>query len=173
MSLALFIFVSHNKKYMTISYGYDQPKVLQALRYHFINKKDIRYILLAVNALAVISGVLYFLKKIEPNVFFLTSLMWIVLMLVFWILMPRIIYSRTKSFKENFITTINQDEVTLQSELGARTWPMQQFTNWFESPHFIHLYVAANSFFIIPKDPFTESQLTEVRVLFQKNIKRA
>jgi hypothetical protein len=156
---------------MTVSYGYDRLKVLQALRYHFINKKDIRILLIAVNVLALVSGILFFLKKIEPTVFILTSFMWIVLMLTFWILMPRLIYARTRAFKDNFITQINNKEVVLQQEQGSRAWPYDSFESWFESPHFFHLYTGANSFFIIPKDSFSIEQTQEVREIFKNNIK--
>jgi hypothetical protein len=156
---------------MTISYGYDKQKVLQALRYHFINKKDIRFLLIAVNVLALISGILFFFKKIDPTVFIITSLLWIVLMIVFWIAMPRLIYSKTKSFKDNFITEVNDYEITLQQENGSRTWQLNDFQTWFESPHFFHLYVGPNSFFIIPKEAFTSGQVHEVRTIFGKAIK--
>jgi hypothetical protein len=156
---------------MTISYGYDRLKVLQALRYHFINKKDIRFLLIAVNVLALISGILFFLKKIEPTVFLLTSFLWVVLMLTFWILMPRLIYNRTKAFKDNFITIINNEEIVLQQEQGSRTWKYDQFQNWFESPHFFHLYVGNNAFFILPKEAFSIDQLQTVRDLFRQRIK--
>lgn len=151
---------------MTVSYGYDKQKVLQALRYHFINKKDIRILLIAVNVLALISGVLFFFKKIQPTVFVITSLLWIILMIVFWIAMPRLIYSKTKSFKDNFITEISGTDITLQQELGSRTWKFSDFKSWFESPHFFHLYVGPNSFFIIPKEAFSLDQVQEVRKIF-------
>jgi hypothetical protein len=155
---------------MTVSYGYDKLKVLQALRYHFINKKDIRLLLIAVNVLALISGMLFFMKKIEPTVFLLTSFLWIVLMITFWFFMPRLIYNRTRSFKDNFITQISQEEIVLQQEQGSRTWAYEQFQSWFESPHFFHLYVSANAFFIIPKDAFSMLQTQEVREIFKTKI---
>ncbi len=155
---------------MTISYSYDKLKVLQALRYHFINKKDIRLLLIAANVLALVAGILFFVHKIPPTIFVLSSLLWIVLMVVFWLLMPRLIYAKTRSFKDNFITQISPEAVTLQQEQGSRTWYYNQFTHWFESPHFFHLYVAANSFFILPKESFDAAQLTQVRSLFKQHI---
>jgi hypothetical protein len=155
---------------MTVSYSYDKAKVLQALRYHFINKKDIRLLLIAVNVLALVSGFLFFLKKIHPTVFLLSSFLWITLMIVFWFLMPRLIYSRTKAFKDNFMVTINSDGVQLQQEHGSRQWNYKQFQSWFESPYFFHLYTGANAFFIIPKDVFSIEQLQEVRNNFKTQI---
>jgi YcxB-like protein len=156
---------------MTVSYSYDKLKVLQALRFHFINKKDIRLLLIAVNVLALASGILFFLKKIEPTVFVFTSFMWIVLMLLLWFLMPRLIYNRTRSFKDNFITEITNENIVLQQENGSRTWMYEQFQSWFESPHFFHLYIGANSFFVLPKDAFTMEQTQEARAIFKAKIK--
>lgn len=157
---------------MTVAFGYDKPKVLQALRFHFINKKDIRLLLILVNIVAIFSGVLFFIQKIQPTVFLVTSLMWIILMLLFWFLMPRMIYNRNRTFRDNFTVTIDNAHLRLDHEQGGRTWNYHQFTNWFESPHFLHLYVGANAFFIIPKEPFTIEQLQEVREIFNTNIKK-
>ncbi len=157
---------------MTVSYSYEKQKVLQALRYHFINKKDIRLLLIAVNILALIAGVLFFAKKINPQVFLMTSFLWIVLMILFWFLMPRLIYNKAKTFKDNFIATINNEEVILQHEMGSRSWPYPNFVNWFESPYFFHLYTGPNAFFIIPKEVFSNTQLEEARNYFKQNIKK-
>ena len=158
---------------MTVSYHYNKAKVLQALRYHFINKKDIRILLIAVNVLALLSGILFAIGLVkQPGVFVLTSVMWMVLMLVFWLLMPRLIYSRTKAFQDNFVARVTDTEITLQQEHGTRTWAFNQFTAWFESPHFFHLYLGANSFFILPKEAFSPEQTIEFRNLCNTYITR-
>jgi YcxB-like protein len=157
---------------MTVAFEYDKSKVLQALRFHFINKKDIRLLLILVNVVAIISGTLFFLKKIPPTVFLMTSVMWIVLMILFWFLMPRMIYSRNRTFKDSFHVTVDGTSLNLQHKEGGRTWHYKDFINWFESPHFLHLYVGPNSFFIIPKYPFSNEQLQEVRDIFNTHIKK-
>jgi hypothetical protein len=158
---------------MTVDFQYDRDKVLHALRFHFINKKDIRIMLILVNLVALVSAGLYFAKKIEPTVFLVTSLMWIILMIMFWFLMPRMIYKRTRTFQERFSASINEAELKLQHPNGGRTWQYADFINWFESPHFIHLYVGPNSFFIIPKEPFSADQMHEVRRILNEKIKKS
>jgi hypothetical protein len=155
---------------MKIGYQYDKQKVLQALRYHFINKQDIRILIIAVNVLAAVAGILFFMQKILPYVFLATSVLWIVLMIVFWFLLPRLIYSRERTFKDNFITEINDVGVGLQSDSGTRFWNYDSFKSWFESPHFFHLYVGPNSFFLIPKDNFETAQLGQARTYFRQHI---
>jgi hypothetical protein len=157
---------------MTVHFTYDKPKVLQALRYHFINKKDIRLMLILVNLVSLISAALYFARKIEPTVFLMTSLMWVVLMILFWLLMPRMIYNRTRTFQEDFDVSINDSALKLEHSQGGRTWQYADFINWFESPYFLHLYVGPNSFFIIPKEPFSMEQLQEVREIFRNHISK-
>jgi hypothetical protein len=155
---------------MTVQFNYDRQKVLQALRYHFINKKDIRFMLILVNIVSLVSAGLYFARLIEPTVFLMTSLMWIILMILFWFLMPRMIYKRTRTFQEQFSADINDERLILEHSQGGRTWQYKDFVSWFESPHFLHLYVGPNSFFMIPKESFSDTQLQEVRGIFKAQI---
>jgi hypothetical protein len=55
---------------MTIYFGYEKGQVLQALRYHFISKIEIRVMLILVNVFALASLTLYAFKKITPMAFF-------------------------------------------------------------------------------------------------------
>ena len=71
---------------MTIHFGYEKPKVLQALRYHFISRPEIRIMLILVNVFALLSILLYALKKVGPMAFLIGSFLWIVLMISFWFL---------------------------------------------------------------------------------------
>ena len=54
---------------MTIHFGYEKGQVLQALRYHFISKAEIRIMIILVNVFALVSIILYALKKIGPPPF--------------------------------------------------------------------------------------------------------
>ena len=69
---------------MTIHFSYDKKQVLQALRYHFLARPEIRIMIIVVNVFALLSAVLYYLKKIYPFAFLMGSTLWFVLMLTFW-----------------------------------------------------------------------------------------
>jgi len=68
---------------MLIYFGYEKRQVMQALRYHFISKPEIRIMLILVNVFALVSITLYAMKKITPMAFFVGSFLWIVLMVSF------------------------------------------------------------------------------------------
>ncbi len=58
---------------MTIQFGYEKKQVLQALRYHFLSKPEIKTLLVVINLFAITSAVLFALKKIQPLPFLIFS----------------------------------------------------------------------------------------------------
>ena len=46
---------------MTIEFSYNKQQVLQALRYHFLGRPEIRIMIIVVNVFALISAALFFL----------------------------------------------------------------------------------------------------------------
>ncbi|UAY51763.1 YcxB family protein [Ferruginibacter albus] len=152
-------------------FTYNKGKVLQALRYHFITRKEIKGMLIIVNVFAIISAILFFLKKINPFAFLSSSILWFMLMIAFWFLLPLIIYRGSKTFKERFQATITNDAFTISNERGSQSWEWNSFASWMESPHFFHLYFNARTFFIIPKDAFAEEEWHDIRMVLKENIK--
>src|ERR1700761_402418 len=108
---------------MTIYFGYKKKQVLQALRYHFLSRREIKILLILINVFAILSAVLFALGKVQPIAFLLFSLMWFMLMLAIWSLLPRNIYKKALTFQDQFSMTFGKDGVTLQNERGAQTWP--------------------------------------------------
>jgi len=156
---------------MTSSFfTYHKGKVIQALRYHFITRKEIKVMMIVVNVFALIAAGLFFFKKILPFPFLISSVLWIILMVAFWYALPAIIYKRTVTFKDRFKVTLSPDTFTIENERASRSWPWKDFSSFIESPHFFHLYFNPRSFFIFPKDAFEESELHEVRILLQEKI---
>ena len=79
---------------MTIYFGYDKRQVIQALRYHFISRREIRLMLILVNVFALATIIMYAMKKITPMPFFVGSSLWIVLMISFWFILPFMVYRK-------------------------------------------------------------------------------
>ncbi|MES2847870.1 MAG: YcxB family protein, partial [Bacteroidota bacterium] len=70
---------------MTSQYfTYEKQKVVQALRYHFISRREIKFMIILVNVFAIVSAALFFTKKISPLAFLISSLLWIAMMMAFW-----------------------------------------------------------------------------------------
>src|SRR5688572_4959728 len=125
---------------MTIHFGYEKAKVLQALRYHFISRPEIRTMVILVNVFAITSIILYALKKITPLAFLVGSFLWIVLMISFWFILPGIVYRRAITFQHEFSMRFEEEGFMLEHEKGSKSWPWKALSKFVETPHFFHLY---------------------------------
>ncbi len=158
---------------MTIHFGYEKAKVLQALRYHFISRPEIRIMLILVNVFALASIVLYGLGKVTALAFLVGSFLWIVLMISFWFILPGIVYRRAVTFKHEFSMDFEEEGFTLRHEKGSKTWPWSALRHYMESPHFFHLYFDSRSFFLVPKSGCRDrDEVYELRQLIKQKVKR-
>ncbi len=158
---------------MTSQYfSYNKAKVIQALRYHFISRREIKILMILVNVFALLSAGLFFFKKISPVAFLINSALWFSMMILFWFLLPLIIYRKAQTFKDSFRVLLDNHEFAIENERGGRSWNWSEFSTWMESPHFYHLYFNSRSFFIIPKDAFLGDDVHEARKILKSNIKK-
>lgn len=156
---------------MHISFTYDRKQVLQALRYHFFTRPEIRLLVILINVFTIAAAVLLYFKKITPFSFLLFSTLWMALMLVVWRILPNSIYKNSATFQDDFGMSINEQQVILNTSKGTQSWPWERFSKFLETPYFFHLYFDNRSFFLVPKDAFeniTDQQ--EARDLFKKMI---
>ena len=158
---------------MTTEYfTYDKPKVIQALRYHFISRPEIKLMMVIINVFAILSAALFFFKKIHAEAFLISSLLWFFLMIIFWFILPTMVYKRAQTFKDTFKANINEQFFGIENKTGSRSWDWKEFSSYLESPHFFHLYFNARSFFIIPKDAFLDGEDHEARKIIARHIKK-
>ncbi len=158
---------------MTIYFGYEKRQVIQALRYHFISRKEIRLMLILVNVFALATITLYALKKITPMPFLVGSLLWIVLMISFWFILPFMVYRKAVTFKHEFSMSFSEEGFTLAHERGSKDWEWKKLSNYLESPHFFHLYFDSRSFLLVPKDGCKDSdELYALRNLIREKVKK-
>jgi hypothetical protein len=158
---------------MLIYFGYDKRLVIQALRYHFISRPEIRIMLILVNVFALVSITLYAIGKITALAFFVGSFLWIVLMISFWFLLPGMVYRRAVTFKHNFSMDFKDEGFTLGHEKGSRTWQWTALKNFIESPHFFHLYFDSRSFILVPKSGCRDGdEVFELRQMLKSKVKK-
>jgi YcxB-like protein len=158
---------------MTIHFGYDKKQVLQALRYHFITRPEIKILLIVVNVFTIISAILVYLHKIQPLSFLIFSLLWFLLLITIWRILPSGIYKKSFTFRDHFTMELEEREVVLQTHKGAHAWQWNDFSGFVESPYFFHLYFNSRSFFLVPKDAFKGlPELQEARNLLKTKIKK-
>lgn len=151
---------------------YDKPKVIQALRYHFITRKEIKVMMILVNVFAIMSAALFFFRKISAIAFLVSSLLWFVLMIIFWFILPYMIYKKADTFKDRLRAILSDKEFRIENERGGRSWAWNEFSTWLESPHFFHLYFTSRSFFIIPKAAFVSDEVHEARKILRVKISK-
>ena len=154
---------------MSIQIQYQKAQVIQGLRYHFIKQSEIKGLMLIVNLYAIVTAVLLLYKKIRPELFLLGSLLWIVLMVFFWYLLPWLFYRRTLLFKQDWVFNFNHTGASIESDNGRAEWAWSEVTRFFESPLFFHVYFAPKSFFILPKTHFSFEEQQLIRSYFKKN----
>jgi hypothetical protein len=146
---------------------YNKAQVLQALRYHFMKQSEIKTLMIVVNVYAIATGVLLFLKKIRPELFLLGSLLWIILLLLFWFAMPAIFYRKAGLFKQEWQFSFDQNEANLCSSFGSAQWNWRELTHYFESPYFFHFYLGPKTFFLIPKENIPMEAQQEMKRLLK------
>lgn len=132
---------------MTIHFAYDKKQVIQALRYHFLTRPEIKILLILINVFAIASAIMVAFKIIQPLAFLIFSSLWFLLMLVIWRLLPRSIYKKAHTFQDDFSMTFEDEEIVLKNDLGSKAWPWKIFSTFLESPYFFHLYFDSRSFF--------------------------
>lgn len=156
---------------MTINFSYNKKQVLQALRYHFLSRREIRLMIILVNVFAFVAATLFYLKQVTPLAFLVSSLLWIVLMITFWFLLPGAVYRRASTFRDHFTMRFTEEQFSLGNERGSRAWPWNALKTFMETPNFFHLYFDSRSFFLVPKDSFaSRDEVSEMRQLLKNKV---
>jgi YcxB-like protein len=158
---------------MVIHFEYEKKQVMSALRHHFISRPEIKTLLIIVNLFTILSAILFYMHKIQPLSFLMFSVLWFILLLTFWTLLPLTVYRRSQTFQDQFSLDLNEKGVVLQTERGSVAWAWDDLSSFLETPFFFHLYFNSRSFFLVPKDAFNDLEtLQETRALLKRKIKK-
>lgn len=104
---------------MQHSFSYEKNKVIQGVRYHFVQDRAVKILVILINVFAIVSAALFYSKKIRPEPFLLGSVLWLVMMVTFWYIMPHTIYKKSATFKDQFTIDFTNQEVTLSNDRGV------------------------------------------------------
>jgi hypothetical protein len=159
---------------VTLHFSYEKSRVLQALRYHFITRKELRIMLIAVNVFALLSITLYAFKLVTPLAFMAGSFLWLFLMITFWFIMPSLIYRKTQAFRYEFSMHFGAGGFSLAPAEGLKKeWNWNQLQSYLESPHFFHLYFNPQSFWLVPKAACNGAEeLLALRAIISAQVKK-
>ncbi|MBS1661147.1 MAG: YcxB family protein [Bacteroidetes bacterium] len=157
---------------MTIQFGYNKKQVLDGLRGHFFGKPEIRIMAIIINVFAILSAVLFALKRIQPLPFLLFSVLWLFLWVSIRRILPLSIYKKSVTFQDTFTLTIGHLGLQLETKKGSQLWPWEVFSGFKETAYFFHVYFNPRSFFMIPKDSFKDiTEIQEARAMLKERIK--
>ncbi|GAC1589205.1 MAG: hypothetical protein NVS3B19_09130 [Ginsengibacter sp.] len=151
-------------------FSYDKKQVIQALRYHFITRREIKAMIILVNVFTLVSVALFFFKRISPVAFLISSFLWFSIMIAFWFILPFSIYRSAPTFKDHFTVNLEEGHLFLENEKGSKSWTWKQFRTFMESPYFFYLYLNSRAFFLIPKSAFQKEELHNVREILKEKI---
>ena len=143
---------------MVLKIKYEKKNVLQALRYHFISRREIKLMMILVNVFALFAAILYGYKLISPLPFIMSSVLWISMMFAFWIWLPIVIYKKSKTFQDQFEASIEPNHFFIYTETGRKGWAWREFSSYNETPGFFHLYFDRKTFFLVPKNVFENAE---------------
>jgi hypothetical protein len=134
-------------------------------------RPEIKILLVFINVFAITSAVMFYLHYIQAVSFLAFSVLWFVLMLVIWRILPGSIYRRSATFKDHFIMHFEDRGVMLETERGSKGWEWDKFSYYIESHYFFHLYFDTRSFFLVPKDAFMDlPDMQQTRDLLKEKI---
>lgn len=105
--------------------------------------------------------------------FLVGSLLWVILMISFWYLLPSMVYRKAITFKHEFSMTFEENRFTLAHEKGSKEWPWEALKHYLESPHFFHLYFDNRSFLLVPKEGCKDTdEVFTLRGLIKSKVKK-
>ncbi len=135
------------------------------------DETDLRTLVIIINIFAILSAVLFALKKIQALPFLLFSVLWFFLWISIRRLLPLSIYKKSATFQDTFILSLEERGILLQTKKGSQLWAWGDFSGFKESVYFFHVYFNPRSFFLIPKDSFKDiTEIQAARALLKERI---
>ena len=158
---------------MTIHFGYNKKQVLDGLRGHFFGRPEIRIMVIMINVFAILSAILFALKKIQALPFLIFSVLWFCLWISVRRLLPLSIYKKSATFRDTFTLTLEDRGLLLETKKGSQLWEWNDFSAFKETLYFFHVYFNARAFFLIPKDSFKDiTEIQAARKMLKERIKK-
>jgi hypothetical protein len=156
-----------------IRFSYDKKQVLQALRFHFLSRPEIRIMVIVVNVFALLSAVLFYFHRILPFALLVGSFLWFAMMISVWFILPAVIFNRNATFRDHFIMDFHSEGFSIGNERGSTNWRWPSLSKTMETPQFFYLYFTPQSFFLVPKDAFESfEQRSALREMLSEKVRR-
>ncbi len=151
---------------MELQFQYDKQEVIDALRLHFMNRPEMKLFKGAFVLMIVLAFIGYGMGLVTLKMVIWIFLLSIVLILLFWYILPYTVYRNAKTFREPTISLRwTKDGITIGTKGGESSLPWTRFNQILETKQFFYLYRTNKSFFLIPANAFPDR---EERVAFSE-----
>lgn len=158
---------------MTIQFGYEKSKVIKALRLYFISRREIRFMIILVNVLAILLLIAFLLGYLGAANYLTFTFLWVVLMIFFWFVFPYSTFRRTVMFQHEYSMTFTEQDFSLEHKGRGKSWPWTALNGHMESPDFFHLYFDSKTFLLVPKSGCRDTdEVHELRTLIKTKVKK-
>ena len=157
---------------MDIFFQYEKSDVLQALRFHFMQRREIRIFRGILMALGLFGLLVFSLHLIGSSLLLALLLMLALLAVVFWFVLPLAIYAKSKTFQDTIRLALNSEGLLIRTQYSERHLSWMGILMVIETKDFILLYRDKKSFFLVPARAFKDSkQRVEFSSLLQSHIR--
>ncbi len=155
---------------MTLHFKYRRREVIEALRFHFMNKPEIKLFRTFLILLVIAAFIGYFTDYISLNALTWIFIIFIALVFLLWFILPFSVYRRAHTFREPELTlSVSEETLTIGTNKGKSRIAWQRFSNVMETKDFFYLYRSNKSFFLIPANAFNSK---EDRITFSKMLQK-
>lgn len=141
---------------MHLEFSYNKEEVLNALRYHFMQRGEIKVFRNTLFILLVAALVGCAFKLVTVSTLIGIAAMVLLIGLVFWYLLPMSIYNKAATFKDDIRLNYSEDGIMISTRTSEhqRQISWTNFTQIVEAKNFFFLYRDKKTFFLIPTSAF-------------------
>ena len=141
---------------MHVEFSYNKEDVLNALRYHFMQRGEIKVYRNTLIILLLVTLTGFFLNLVTPNALIGIIAMVALVVWAFWYLLPVSTYNKAATFKDEIRLRYSDEGLLISTRISnhQRQLSWNNFTQVVETPKFFFLYRDKKSFLLIPTSAF-------------------
>lgn len=141
---------------MQVSFHYNKPEVINALRFHFLNKGETRAFQVVMGLLVLFAFAGTMMNMVTKPTLIAILIVLLIIITAFWYILPFSIYNKAATFKDSIRLQCNEEGMTIGTRIGQRQVLWQNFNKVVETRDFFYLYRDKKSFFLIPTAAFPD-----------------
>ncbi|WP_109696493.1 YcxB family protein [Chitinophaga deserti] len=141
-----------------LQFTYKKEEVINALRFHFLRRGEIRVFrnTLIILLLATVIG--YVFRVVNFNAMLGIVVMMVILGWAFWYLLPVSTYNKAATFRDSIRLRYNDEGMAIYTGQGERSMSWRNFSQIVETQSFFFLYRDKRTFFLIPTSAFENDE---------------